>query len=90
MSEIAAGATRTGRRAARTVALLVWLGASGVQVAVWVLVCAIGQRLVSPWWLWTVAGGGLVVAALWWLTRPRRTDDQAKTTQPRGEENQPW
>lgn len=83
-----------GRRTARSVALLVWLGASGVQLAVWVLICAIGQRLASPWWLWTVGLGGLVVAVLWWLTQPRADDEPharaPRARKPRGEESQPW
>lgn len=90
MSETATGERRTGPGAVRLVALTVWLGATAVQMVVWVLVCALGQRLVSPWWLWTAAGGGLLVAVVWWLTQPRRTARQPRTARPRGEEDQPW
>jgi hypothetical protein len=54
---------------ARTVVTAVWLSASLVQLVIWVLICTVGRRFVSPWWLWTVCFGGAVVAALWWFTK---------------------
>ena len=56
----------------RRIAGWVWLGASLVQLVVWVLVCVLGHRLVAPWWLWTVAVGGAAVAIVWHVTAPER------------------
>jgi hypothetical protein len=65
---------------ARAVATAVWLSASLVQIVVWVLLCSIGRRFVSPWWLWTVCFGGAVVAVLWWFTTSRygHVDDEGR------------
>lgn len=52
----------------RRVITWVWLGLNVVQIAVWLLMCLIGLHFAPPFWLWSVLGGGLVVAALWWLT----------------------
>jgi hypothetical protein len=77
----------TGRRAARSVALLVWLGGSAVQIVIWVLVCVISRRLASPWWLWTVVVGGAVVAVVWWSTRPGRSDRAPTGSEPTDSES---
>ncbi|QWF77268.1 hypothetical protein [Amycolatopsis sp. CA-230715] len=52
----------------RRVVTWVWLGVNVVQIAVWLLMCLIGLHFAPPFWLWSVVGGGLVVAALWLLT----------------------
>jgi hypothetical protein len=41
-----------------------WLALTAIQFTVWMLACVIGGHLVNPWWLWTAAAGGVVVAGL--------------------------
>ncbi|MEC3974120.1 hypothetical protein [Amycolatopsis sp. H20-H5] len=41
---------------------LLWVLATLLQLSVWTLVCVISWHFVNPWWLWTAAIGGLVVA----------------------------
>jgi hypothetical protein len=51
---------------------MLWLLVSTVQFTVWTLVCVIGWHLASPWWLWTVAVGGIIVVGLRLPTRSAR------------------
>jgi hypothetical protein len=55
----------------RRIALAAWLTVSSIQLAAWVLICVIGVHLINPFWIWGTVGGGLVVGAVWWATRPR-------------------
>ncbi len=41
----------------------VWLAVLLIEFGVWLMICLIGG-FVAPWWLWTVAVGGLVVGGL--------------------------
>lgn len=45
-----------------------WLAVSMIEFAVWIMICLIGGEFQSPWWLWTVGVGGLVVGGLWLAT----------------------
>ena len=47
------------------VASALWLAVNGVELVVWVLVSLISGTWDDPWWLWTLLGGGAVVAGLW-------------------------
>jgi hypothetical protein len=49
-----------------------WLTVSSIQVAIWVLICVIGWRFAYPFWLWTAAGGAVVIAAMSIWPRPVR------------------
>ena len=39
----------------------IWLGLVLVELGVWLAICVISGDLESPWWLWTVLVGGVVV-----------------------------
>lgn len=45
-------------------ATLVWLVVSAVNFVVWLLVCLFSQSLDSPWFLWSLVTGGIVVAGI--------------------------
>lgn len=48
---------------AKRIVTAVWLGVLLIEFGVWLLISVIGG-LVFPWWLWTVAVGGLAVGGL--------------------------
>ncbi|MCP2338657.1 hypothetical protein [Actinomadura rupiterrae] len=50
-----------------------WLILNMVNVTVWAAVCVTGLHWESPWWLWTFAPPGAVLAGLWWLTDTKRS-----------------
>jgi membrane protein YdbS with pleckstrin-like domain len=50
---------------------VLWLAVLMIQVVVWLIIGVVGG-FDSPWWLWTVAGGGLVVGVLHLLARGLR------------------
>ncbi|HVX46083.1 MAG TPA: DUF1707 domain-containing protein [Mycobacteriales bacterium] len=50
-----------------------WLAINVVNFVVWALICIIGFRWESPWWLWSLVPAGLVLAGAWWATTPGRT-----------------
>jgi hypothetical protein len=60
-----------GWRRARRVAAAVWLSVTGVQVVIWLLISIIGQRVAIPFWLWSAIAGGVIVGALFWISKPR-------------------
>jgi hypothetical protein len=41
-----------------------WLGVVLVEVVIWLAICVIGGNLESPWWLWSVLVGGVVVGGV--------------------------
>jgi hypothetical protein len=41
-----------------------WAVITLIQFTVWLLICLIGWRLISPWWLWTLVIGGAAVGGL--------------------------
>lgn len=53
---------------ARNVITTVVFGVVALQVVVWIAVSAGTGQVVFPWWLWTLAGGVVVLSALWMLT----------------------
>jgi|tagenome__1003787_1003787.scaffolds.fasta_scaffold20232898_2 hypothetical protein len=52
-------------RTALRIATVTAAGLTAVQVAVWLLICLIGTRWVTPWWVWTA----LPAAALFGVDR---------------------
>ncbi|GAA1951159.1 DUF1707 domain-containing protein [Amycolatopsis minnesotensis] len=62
------GVPPAGLVTVRRVVTWALLGVNVVQIAVWLLMCVIGLHFAPPFWLWSVVGGGLVVAVLWRLT----------------------
>lgn len=53
---------------ARNVITAVVLGVIALQVVIWIAVSAGTAQFVFPWWLWTLAGGLVVLSILWMLT----------------------
>jgi hypothetical protein len=60
-----------GLRAARRIATLAVLAATGIQIAVWVAISVATASIEAPWWLWTVLAGALVIGVLRLLESPR-------------------
>jgi hypothetical protein len=60
------GHHRPGRgiRRARWIAAVIWLSATGVQLAVWAAICVATVSVDPPWWLWTFLPGAAVVGVL--------------------------
>jgi hypothetical protein len=59
--------TLTGR-----VLTAVWLAVVLVEVAVWLVVCVVSGDLESPWWLWSVLVGGVIVGGFHLAVRSRK------------------
>jgi hypothetical protein len=49
-----------------------WLGLLLVELGVWLMIWIISGDLESPWWLWTVFVGGVIVGGFHLATRKRR------------------
>lgn len=62
------GGTPAGFRAALRIITAIWLGVCVIQFTIWLLICIINLQLISPFWIWTVGGGGIILGGLWWLT----------------------
>jgi len=60
--------TPAGLLAASRLAAALWVVLSVVQFVVWALICLISGSWDGPWWLWTVFGGGALVAGLHRIT----------------------
>lgn len=56
---------------ARRVVTGLWLALCAFQLSIWLITCVVSMHIVNPWWLWTVAVGGIIVSWLWWATEPR-------------------
>jgi hypothetical protein len=59
--------------AALRVVTWIWLLVNLLQVVIWAAASVIGQHFVNPWWLWTLAVGGVVVGGLWWFAGSRKS-----------------
>ncbi|MEV6646002.1 hypothetical protein [Amycolatopsis sp. NPDC051371] len=71
MSESAEGSRPPGGLARRVVTI-VWAVVGGIQFVIWLLMCLISMSFKAPFWLWTIVGGGLVLAVWWYLDPARR------------------
>jgi hypothetical protein len=63
-ARLASPGQQGGLRAARRIVTAAVLGATGVQVAVWFVICVATGSVEPPWWLWTLLGGALAIGAL--------------------------
>ena len=59
-----------GLRAGRRIATVAVLTATGIQIAVWVAISVATASIDTPWWLWTVLAGALVIGVLRLLESP--------------------
>jgi hypothetical protein len=50
----------------------VWLAVVLVELAVWLVICVISGDLQSPWWLWSVLVGGIIVGGFHLAIRGRK------------------
>ena len=64
--------TRPAGGLARRVVTIVWAVVGGIQFVIWLLMSLISQSFKAPFWLWTIVGGGIVLAAWWYLDPARR------------------
>jgi amino acid transporter len=53
------------------VLLALWLGIVLVEFGIWLVICLVAGELESPWWLWGVLVGGVVVGGWHLATRKR-------------------
>ena len=67
-----------GLSKARRIVTTAWLVATGVQVAVWLVICVTTLSLDAPWWLWTLVAGALVVGALRVVETSRASADTGR------------
>lgn len=51
-----------------------WLGLVLVEVGVWLAIWIFSGDLESPWFLWSVLGGGVVVGGFHLASRTRQAD----------------
>jgi hypothetical protein len=58
-------------RTVRRIASGAVLAATGIQIAVWVAISVATASIETPWWLWTVLAGALVIGVLRLLENPR-------------------
>ncbi|MEV4150135.1 hypothetical protein AB0J40_41210 [Amycolatopsis sp. NPDC049691] len=67
-----AGTTETaGRNTALKVIAIVWLAAVGINLLVWLIMCFATLSLHSPFWIWPLIGGALIVVPWYYATRSR-------------------
>lgn len=64
------------RRGLRIVTLA-WAGLSAVQFVIWAIICVATLHVDGPWWMWSFAIPGALLAGAWWLTSPNRPGQQA-------------
>ncbi|WP_018681325.1 hypothetical protein [Actinokineospora enzanensis] len=64
--------SRSSSGLARRVVTIVWAIVSGVQFVIWLLMSLISMSVKSPFWLWTVGIGGVVLLAWWYFGSSRR------------------
>ncbi|MET9264192.1 hypothetical protein [Amycolatopsis sp. NPDC004079] len=62
--------TRSGSGLARRIVTIAWAAITGVQFVIWLLMSLISMSFKSPFWLWTL-GGGAIVLAVWWSLERR-------------------
>lgn len=58
------GSARPPMTVARNVVAAFVIAASSIQVVLWAVISLGTGSLMSPWWVWTLLGGGIVVGAL--------------------------
>jgi hypothetical protein len=56
---------------ARWIITIVWAVVGGLQFVIWLIMCLVDMTFKSPFWLWTIGIGG-VVLLLWWFLDPAR------------------
>jgi hypothetical protein len=56
--------TQNRLRSVRQALTLLIVAVTGIQMVVWLLICIIGWHIESPWWLWSLGGGALVIGGL--------------------------
>ncbi|MEU0532551.1 hypothetical protein [Amycolatopsis tolypomycina] len=64
--------TRSTGGLARRVVTIVWAVVGGIQFVIWLLMSLISMSFKAPFWLWTIVGGGIVLAVWWYLDPARR------------------
>jgi hypothetical protein len=57
--------SRRSENLALRIVTIVWAAITLIHFTIWALICIIGGRLDSPWWLWVAAPTGAIVGALW-------------------------
>jgi hypothetical protein len=65
-------------RTVRRAAVAVWVALSALLVLVWGLIGVFAHQMVTPWFLWAVGGGGIVVGLVLLLTSGRTTEAGAR------------
>lgn len=60
--------TSENLRLIRKLLVAIWLGITGIQIVIWLLIGIFGKNFPDPWWLWTGVSGGVVVAIIWYVS----------------------
>jgi hypothetical protein len=62
---------RVDRRGLRLVTMA-WAGINLIHIVIWTITCLVTLHLENPWWIWSFAIPGALLAGAWWYTNPDR------------------
>jgi cation transport ATPase len=65
--------TLTGR-----ILTALWLSVLLIEFGVWLIISIVGG-LTSPWWLWTLVVGGVIVGGFHFFVRHAKADKKARS-----------
>jgi|GEM_PF-3025904 len=62
----------------RKIVIAIWIGITGIQIIIWLLIGIFGNSFPDPWWLWTGVSGGVIVAVIWYISAELQTRKERK------------
>jgi|tagenome__1003787_1003787.scaffolds.fasta_scaffold20492362_2 hypothetical protein len=77
MAETTDGSTAGGRTALKVVTI-VWLAGTGIHLLIWLIMCLATLSLHSPFFIWPLIGGALIVVPWHFATRNRSSERIAR------------
>jgi hypothetical protein len=77
MAETTDGSTAGGRTALKVVTI-VWLAGTGIHLLIWLIMCFTTQSLHSPFFIWPLIGGAVVVVPWYLAIRSRPSERIAR------------
>ncbi|MEU8632859.1 hypothetical protein AB0C38_11875 [Amycolatopsis sp. NPDC048633] len=77
MAETTDGSTAGGRTALKVVTI-VWLAGTGIHLLIWLIMCFATLSLHSPFFIWPLIGGAVIVVPWYLATRNRSSERIAR------------
>lgn len=74
MAETTDGSTAGGRTALKVVTI-VWLAGTGIHLLIWLIMCFATLSLHSPFFIWPLIGGAVIVVP-WYLATRNRSNER--------------